>query len=671
MAGLEIFANQAMTTVSAGGTTALAAGTTETWTVASSSGFPAASSSARPPTFFRVEDPAASSEVIAVTNVSGTTWTVTRGAEGTAPVAHSTGFTVKNVVTAAALESMVQSPQVFRVYPSGDPSGATDADNISEAIAALYAYDGGTVKLSGGLADWNILCGVVTASTGVLIDAEGCWINARGAGDVFRFVDASAYSGRQLRGGGVTGRPMIDGTHTAGSSCAVHAGDILGLQVNVRVQNFTAGTTSKGVWFDNQNYWTEQLSGRISAQNCTQHVVFDVSGTPAAAATGSYDRADLEIYIAQQGTGNDGVVFQNGTYIIDGKMAIRGNFNGASSAPPTAVLRLTGSAGGTRTDAGQYSRLVSCHLDVGVECNTVTGSTSGPYSIYFGSPSNQISACYGVMDFGAAGDFFQASNGTQSNFTYIGPVTGDAVLAAIPQTPTNPLWLTALLTLVSSGNALVASTDGTAAAGGAIVLSPQSDTRGFIGIYSSSLGAYAYMVPNVANAHWAPSFGGAGGKGFGILGSSASTGAVTFGVLNYSQAGFGLGNAEFTVYDNGTVVTLKNTLDDGNGNSVTTGVASQPGGTDTSGTAAYTAPVFTSGTARQLSTSQDVMLYVAVKTSVSVTLSVGPTSSAADSILPATTMPVGAFVSVRVPRAWYVKLTCATMADLQLSQVTC
>jgi hypothetical protein len=43
----------------------------------------------------------ASGEIIAVTNVSGTTWTVTRGAESTTPVAHGANFTVQNVVTAA------------------------------------------------------------------------------------------------------------------------------------------------------------------------------------------------------------------------------------------------------------------------------------------------------------------------------------------------------------------------------------------------------------------------------------------------------------------------------------------------------------------------------------------------------------------------------------------
>src|SRR5690348_6298844 len=63
-------------------------------TVASSSGFP---SSAQ----YRVR---VESEIMLVTAGAGTTsWTVTRGAEGTTAVAHSTGVSVYHVLTAGAL----------------------------------------------------------------------------------------------------------------------------------------------------------------------------------------------------------------------------------------------------------------------------------------------------------------------------------------------------------------------------------------------------------------------------------------------------------------------------------------------------------------------------------------------------------------------------------------
>jgi hypothetical protein len=102
------YENQPSTTVSSGGTDAPSSGSSESWTVASSSSFPAASSGASPPTQFHVADTASgyTSELIAVTNISGDTWTVTRGAESTTPVAHVAGFTITQVVSAGDLTAL-------------------------------------------------------------------------------------------------------------------------------------------------------------------------------------------------------------------------------------------------------------------------------------------------------------------------------------------------------------------------------------------------------------------------------------------------------------------------------------------------------------------------------------------------------------------------------------
>jgi len=97
-----IFTNNPSTTVSSGGTDAPSSGTQQSWTVSSSTGFPAASTGT---SLFHIADTntGLSYELIAVINVSGTTWTVIRGAESTAPVAHSAGFTVTQVVSAGDL----------------------------------------------------------------------------------------------------------------------------------------------------------------------------------------------------------------------------------------------------------------------------------------------------------------------------------------------------------------------------------------------------------------------------------------------------------------------------------------------------------------------------------------------------------------------------------------
>lgn len=136
---LELFTNDAVTTVASGGTDAPAGGTGESWTVTSSASFPAASNSASPPTQFHVADPAAPSEVIAVTNVASTTWTVTRGAESTTPVTHTAGFTVVQVVTAGDYTAM------FPLIPTAVQSGTVTA-SPGQMVLISTAGSAGTIN---------------------------------------------------------------------------------------------------------------------------------------------------------------------------------------------------------------------------------------------------------------------------------------------------------------------------------------------------------------------------------------------------------------------------------------------------------------------------------------------------------------------------------------------
>lgn len=105
---LELYSNLGTTTVTSGGTTAPAAGTVETWTVSSSTSFPAASNATFPPSQFRVQenDQTRQTEIMTVTHVAGTTWTVTRGTEGTTPVAHPASFTIVQTITAGVLNGL-------------------------------------------------------------------------------------------------------------------------------------------------------------------------------------------------------------------------------------------------------------------------------------------------------------------------------------------------------------------------------------------------------------------------------------------------------------------------------------------------------------------------------------------------------------------------------------
>ena len=168
----EVFSNDAQTVVSSGGTSAAAGGSSETWIVATPGAFPGASSTSPRPTTFHVADPAFPAEVIAVTDTSGASWTVTRGAEGSTPVAHLPGFIVKQVVTGGVLANLRDAPAVFNVktefLAAGD--GVTvDSARFNNAVTALNAAGGGTL--------------LVPAGTYVISDvAFGSNITVRGAG---------------------------------------------------------------------------------------------------------------------------------------------------------------------------------------------------------------------------------------------------------------------------------------------------------------------------------------------------------------------------------------------------------------------------------------------------------------------------------------------------------
>jgi hypothetical protein len=102
--------------------------------------------------------------------------------------------------------------------------------------------------------------------------------------------------------------------------------------------------------------------------------------------------------------------------------------------------------------------------------------------------------------------------------------------------------------------------------------------------------------------------------------------------------------------------------------SATTALAS-----NTNTTATLTTQTFVSGTAKQLSTTNDVMLYCRVTAAVVWSLNLGPTSTPSTTMINiASTSPAVLYnVSYRVPAGWYVSVTCATMASITFTQVTC
>jgi hypothetical protein len=121
---IEVWSNDGSATVTSGGTTAPAAGTVESWTLAAGSTLTSVSSSSSPATQCYITDTATTPEPekMLMTNVTGTgpyTATVTRGADGTTPVAHTTPFTIRNVVNRGTLLALQGETSFFtRVFSS-------------------------------------------------------------------------------------------------------------------------------------------------------------------------------------------------------------------------------------------------------------------------------------------------------------------------------------------------------------------------------------------------------------------------------------------------------------------------------------------------------------------------------------------------------------------------
>jgi hypothetical protein len=315
------------------------------------------------------------------------------------------------------------------VSPSGDVSGVTDAAAINAAVAKLPAT-GGIVNLN-PTAQWNILCGqVVINRSGVYINAPGVYIKAVGAGDVFRMFDSTNLLTRLIWGGGILGMPVIDGSATTGISCAFHGGDITQLAVFCQAINFTAGVyapgnSSKGVWIDNQWWWTEQAYGRVVARSCATWAQFDNSTLATNPnATGSFDRLSMDIFGDSQGVG-DGVCWNNGALTINYYLGIWGNFKWAANATVYTALRVIGQNAAGASFLGAGGADGGKGLFIGLEVDGT--ATTQPMTITFsGSPFTFVNSS-GNMYFAG----FAQSNNSGGHFQCLGPVQGDPTLTGM------------------------------------------------------------------------------------------------------------------------------------------------------------------------------------------------------------------------------------------------
>jgi hypothetical protein len=321
-----------------------------------------------------------------------------------------------------ALSPVSAFSNVTQLAPSGDTSGATDTARLNSAVGQLGGL-GGAILLAPGVFDWltaSITIDQKTAGPVYLYGAgiEATLVRFHGSGDGLRIFSSKTGGNAYLPGGGGITGITFDGTSVTGpGSSLVHMGDIYNYEVDFAVQNLppAAGIMA---WFDNQYLFTEQLHGRVHVHSGGNPAVqFDNSANLSGNATGSFDRARLEIMLDQKGKG-DCVVFANGAFMTDntGYLTIAGNTD--YGAVKYWVLTLIGS------NAGGMSRITNSLLNIGVECNGTTGVQPGTIKFGTTGPSgNQIFQCDGLIDF-SGNNLFAVSNNDHS-FFFTGATYGD------------------------------------------------------------------------------------------------------------------------------------------------------------------------------------------------------------------------------------------------------
>jgi len=152
--------------------------------VASSSGYPSSGN-------FRIR---IDSELMLVTAVSGTTWTVTRGIESTSAASHTNGATINHVVSAGGLTQVVTDTHQTGGYSSRPSAPANGNEYFSTNSVFNSVYTGGSWKNFGPSYPYTttpLASSFTVNGAGSLVDSNGCLI-LNGSNNAFTAAMATA-----------------------------------------------------------------------------------------------------------------------------------------------------------------------------------------------------------------------------------------------------------------------------------------------------------------------------------------------------------------------------------------------------------------------------------------------------------------------------------------------
>lgn len=312
----------------------------------------------------------------------------------------------KQVTPAVLAPLFAQLAGIPVVQPSGVTDGSVDPGNVQGSISLF-----GAASLARGTYFGS---SAVTYGFGQMVKGAGkelvLWNNLS-SGPSFILENSGSYNADTPAS--LTGL-KIDGTSASSGASAFQAGDIVKLDIDVWVSNFTGGNL--GAHMLNAHSFTEQARVKLYIENCDNGIKLDQSGS----GTNSFDRCEFDLKFNQSAAQN-GIIFAGsgttGVVLLGGVLRIHGNWGLAVSAPASSVISFVTA----------NALIQSTRLEWALETGDSGSGTHTAQTVNFKDSSTVITNCYGSIEFLVNSASFQPSN-NNGNIWFDGPVTGDDTL---------------------------------------------------------------------------------------------------------------------------------------------------------------------------------------------------------------------------------------------------
>ncbi len=317
-----------------------------------------------------------------------------------------------------------------------DPTGATesnqpliDAYNALNGDPGVIVFGVGTYLLYVGL---NEAAGrLIKPRQAVVGQGSGLTtIDYRGSGAFVETRNKTFATTGNAPAGGVHGMTILGWNNANTNACGVRYGDIWRMRTSdLEISGFLAAG-GKGIWGDNQVYWSERAHIECVVNQCAECFVFESNTGDQGFPTGSFDYSQYELsFVAQPN--------QHGFVLRSGTPGSRVSMNGASvTLTGNCQLAPAGSTndgvmfrvGKDNADEASFSGT----LNIGVETSGSAGGVAhydfaqgdGPFYLV----NSKVTATGSINLIPFSGSYFQAGSATPRTFAFGGLLKGSSAL---------------------------------------------------------------------------------------------------------------------------------------------------------------------------------------------------------------------------------------------------